>query len=239
MDILLVVVSVLAGYFLGALSFARIVSRIASPSFDLEDVHIPSSQEDGDSYRFRSVSATAASMKLGGKVGCLIGWLDMFKVALPTLFFKLMFPDQPYFLFAASAGMMGHNWPVYYRFNGGSGISSIYGAMFVIDWLGALVCAFAGLFFGMVVVKDVLVSYLSGVWFLIPWLWFRTNDPYHVGYAVLVNLLFMLSLIPEIGDAIRSRKEGTYDFALAMKSIPMGRGMLKMMDFLQSKKVEE
>ena len=239
MDIRLVLASIASGYFLGAISFARVVTRIADPDFDLEEVYIPSSQEDGDDYRFRSVSATAASMKLGGKVGCLIGWLDMFKVAVPTLVFKLMFPNQPYFLFAAAMGMVGHNWPVYYKFNGGSGVSSVYGAMLVIDWIGALACAFGGLFLGMVVIRDVLVSYLAGVWLLIPWLWFRTNDPYHIGYAVMVNLLFMFSLIPEIRDALQSRKDGTYDFTLAMKSIPMGQGMLKMMDFFKFKKAEE
>ncbi len=36
------------------------------------------------------------------------------------------------------AGMIGHDWPVFNGFKGGRGVSSVYGALLVIDWIGAL-----------------------------------------------------------------------------------------------------
>jgi len=43
----------------------------------------------------------------------------MAKVAIPTLVFKLLYPQDPYLLIAAAAGMVGHIWPVFNRFKGG------------------------------------------------------------------------------------------------------------------------
>jgi glycerol-3-phosphate acyltransferase PlsY len=54
-------------------------------------------------------------------------------------------------LLAAAAGLIGNNWPVYYRFKGGSGISAIYGGLLVIDPLAILVSAAGGLLIGLVI----------------------------------------------------------------------------------------
>lgn len=230
MDIKLALIAALVGYLSGSLSFSRMISAILDPDLNVEEVHTQDTA-DGEDFHFRAVGATTASMKLGGKVGCLIGWLDIFKVAVPTLVFRLLYPGEPIYLFSAIAGMAGHNWPLYHRFKGGAGVSSIYGGMLVIDWLGALVCSFAGLFIGLAVVKDLMVAYLAGVWLMIPWLWFRTRDPWHLAYILLANAFFMLSLIPEMKLVLKARREGRSDLANSMEFIPMGRGMLRIMKF--------
>jgi glycerol-3-phosphate acyltransferase PlsY len=157
-------------------------------------------------------------------------------VALPTLVFRLVYPEQPYFLIAAAAGMVGHNWPIYYRFKGGGGMSSIYGGLLVVDWLGAIVCSTAGMIFGFFVVRDILVAYLAGAWFVIPWLWLRTHDPAYVIYAVAINILFILAMLPSIRHQMKSRREGKTDMTAGLESFPMGQGMLKMMNFFKRDK---
>ncbi len=215
-------------YLIGALSFARIITWLVKPDADLDHVFIETN-DDGPGTQLRTMGATTASIQLGSRWGCFIGWMDILKVAVPTLAVKLIFPEQPYYLIAAIFGMIGHNWPVYYRFKGGTGMSSIYGGALVIDFVGAIVCAVLGLFLGLFLVKDIMIAYLSGPWLLIPWFWFRTRDPYLVAYAVIINIIFMLALIPEIRDHIRSRREGKTEMNTAMESFPMGRGMLKIM----------
>jgi hypothetical protein len=42
---------------------------------------------------------------------------------------------------------------------------------------------------------------------LIPWFWWRA-DAAHVVYAVVVNLLFVIATIPEIGEYLEHRKAG-------------------------------
>lgn len=234
MDIPILIIAAASGYLLGAISFARIISKMANPEADLTDVNLPIDGPEGKMH-LHSVGATTASVKLGGKVGCAIGLIDMLKVALPTLVFKLLYPEQPYFLFAAGMGVVGHNWPIYYRFKGGSGISATYGGMLVIDWLGTLICASAGMIFGMVVVKHVMVAYLSGLWFMIPWLWFRTHDYYHLSYIILVNLSFFFAVLPEIRFILKEYRKGNKNIVTPMEAFPMGKGMLKMLDFFKLK----
>ena len=229
MEIEIIGAVALVSYLIGALSFSRIITRLVKPEADLKNVSLPAADDEGKETHLRHMGATTASIQLGGRWGCFIGWMDILKVAVPTLVIRLIFPDQYYYLIAAIFGMIGHNWPVYYKFKGGAGISSIYGGMLVIDFLGAVVCSILGMFLGFVVVRDILIAYLSGIWLLIPWFWFRTQDPYLVAYAIIINIIFMLAMVPEVRDHIRSRREGKIEMNAAMESFPMGRGMLGIM----------
>jgi len=98
------------------------------------------------------------------------------------------------------------------------------------------VCAVLGMLLGFVVVKDILIAYFSGPWLLIPWFWFVRRDPYLVAYAVIVNIIFILAMIPEIRDHIRARREGKIELNSAMESFPMGRGMKQIMTRLRLSK---
>ena len=232
MDIGTVLIVLIVSYLIGSISFTRLVSHWLDPGLDIEKVEIAAEgSETGTTLR--NIGATTASVKLGPKVGCTIAFLDILKVAIPTYVFKLLYPQGEYFLIAAVFGMIGHNWPVFYRFRGGGGMSSIYGGFLAIDWIGVIPCSFAGMAIGFLLVKDVLVAYLAGVWLMIPWMWFRFHEPAYVVYAVVVNIIFMLALLPEIRNQIQAHKEGREDMTASMETFPMGRGMLKMMEKLK------
>jgi glycerol-3-phosphate acyltransferase PlsY len=132
------------------------------------------------------------------------------------------------------AGLIGHIWPVYYKFHGGSGFSAILGGLLVIDWPAALLLPIAGLLLGLLVFRNLVVATLSWIWLMIPWFWWRSGgDPAYILYAVAVNIIFLLAMIPEIQLALKYRKEGKY-LAYGRGSLtahPMGRGMLKMAKF--------
>jgi hypothetical protein len=66
---------------------------------------------------------------------------------------------------------------------------------------------------------------------MIPWFWFRTQDPAYLVYAVLVNVIYILALLPEIQGQIKAHREGRADMEKGLESFPMGRGMLKIMRF--------
>lgn len=232
MDIGTVLIVMVVSYLIGSISFTRLVSHLLDPGLDIEKVEIAAEgSETGTTLR--NIGATTASVKLGPKVGCTIAFLDILKVAIPTYVFKLLYPQGEYFLIAAVFGMIGHNWPIFYRFRGGGGMSSIYGGFLAIDWIGVIPCSFAGMAIGFLLVKDVLVAYLAGVWLMIPWMWFRFHEPAYVIYAVVVNIIFMLALLPEIRNQIQAHKEGREDMTASMETFPMGRGMLKMMEKLK------
>ncbi len=194
MDVEIMLLSAFIGYLIGSISFPRLAVQLFAPEEKKElkdfELDIPGSARK---MVVTAKGASTASEILGSKAGCAIGLLDMSKVFIPTLLFKIYFPYQPYFLVVALAGTIGHCWPVYYRFKGGRGFSTIYGGLLAIDWLGALICSIGGWILGLVVFRNFLLVFLSGLWLLIPWMWLRTNDLMHIGYALAVNVLFILT----------------------------------------------
>ncbi len=156
----------------------------------------------------------------------------MGKVFVPTLVLRLLYPDQPYFLIAASFGTVGHNWPIYYRFKGGHGYSTAYGGALAVDWLGAILSSLAGFVMGLFVLKSFLFVFVGGLLFLIPWFWFTKHDLWYVAYAVILNVSFILALVPDIRTIMKIQKDLPRKPTLRedMQSNPMGRGLLRMAD---------
>lgn len=231
-DIGIAIVIAILGYLMGSLSFTRIIMRVFSPNKDVEQSEIPL-QGTKESMQVTSIGANVAAQELGIKGGLLVGTLDILKVTLPSLTCRLMFPDLPYYmLLVGITGMSGHNWPIYYRFRGGVGFSAVIGSLLVVDWLAVVVLPISGTLLGMVM-HNMVVASLSWLWLLIPWMWFRTQDWGYVIYALAVNTLFLIAMIPETKRAIRYWKEGKLeDYGESiLVSNPMGRGMLKMASF--------
>jgi glycerol-3-phosphate acyltransferase PlsY len=239
MSIAIAVLSVIAGYFLGAISFSRIVTRLLAPDVDLLDVRLTNPDgTEGDPLL--TVGANTASMKLGPRVGCAIGILDILKAFLPTLVFKLLYPAEYYYLLTSVFAVIGHNWPVYYRFKGGGGMSPALGGFLAVDWIGTLIANIAGMLFGFAVLRDIFFAYVGWTLLMIPYLWFTTKDPVLALYALAINLAFFMALVPEIKRYLEARKRGEGTMEQGMEITPMGRGMLKMaraLGFFKTKKV--
>jgi glycerol-3-phosphate acyltransferase PlsY len=217
------------GYFVGCISWARIVTRMAQPGADVPEITELKLEGSDKIFNLGTISASSVSVQIGSKFGFLTYVLDVVKIAVPTLLFKFLLPEQPYFLVVAAAGVFGHVWPVFHRFKGGRGISAVYGGMFAIDWIGVFVTALAGLLFGLVICRSVITTYMAIVWFIIPWIWFRTHDPAHLIYALVVNVVFMIAMIPEIRQWLKIRREEKWnDPTELMQLSGMGRGLLKM-----------
>lgn len=233
MDILVLFVMALIGYVLGSISFARLIPRLVDSHAKIDDVSLPVQNSD-ERMPMLAMGANTASIKYGPKVGCSVGLLDILKVFLPTLVVRLIYPGEPYYLVVALAGFVGHCWPVFYGFKGGRGISPFYGAMFAIDPLGAVVVASVSMLIGMVLLKDLLVAYTGGVLLTIFWFALTRGWGEHVLYALVVNVLFIIAMIPEI-KMVRGmeRKYGKGDMRTSMSTFPMGQMMLKLMDALK------
>jgi glycerol-3-phosphate acyltransferase PlsY len=217
-------------YLFGSISFARLVSRFLDPSVELENVHLPAG-DGSEGQRLKNVGATTASVKFGPRVGCTIGLLDILKGVLPVLALLLLYPGHYYHLVAAVFVVVGHNWPIYYRFKGGGGISPTYGGFFVVDFLGTVVSAFAGLVFGFFIVRDIMIAYMSGLWFFLLWLIISKGDWVYTLYGIVMNIIFILAILPETVDYFRKKRASQVDMGSSMETFPMGRGMLKIMKF--------
>lgn len=229
MDPLIAIAAAVGGYLVGAVSMARIVTRIVSPTTKITDKFEVGIEGSDKKLTLGTVSASWVSYHVGSKWGFLTYVLDMLKIVIPALALRAAWPAEPYFLVAAAAGVAGHIWPVYHNFKGGRGISAIYGGFLVIDWVGVLVCSMGGMLLSLVVLRDVLLAYMSGVLLLIPWVYFRTHNLAYVLYTVVVNVFFIIAMLPEIRNYERIKREEKWDDPAAVIELSgMGRGMLKM-----------
>jgi len=232
MDTRTTVLAALIGYLLGSISFARLVTRFAAPEANVDELRVQIAGTE-ESEPVGIAGGNAASMILGPKLGLTVAMLDMLKVLLPMFVFRGLYPEQPYHLVVATAGLIGHNWPIYYRFRGGRGFAVIFGSFLLLDWVGTLVSLLLGLTFGITILGNPMIAYISWLWLIVPWfLWQGTSA--EVIYALLVNLLFILAVIPEIRTLLRLRKEGKYRAYMhgLYNSSPRWRGMKKMTDRL-------
>ena len=120
------------GYLLGSISFTAIFLRFFATKEQRDEVEHPAAtvDEEGGTPIY---GAYTTGRIWGPKVGILVSALDMLKVALPMWIFKVyLFPGQPYFLLVSIGGLLGHNWPIYFRFKGGRGVAVIFASLFVI-----------------------------------------------------------------------------------------------------------
>ena len=194
------------GYLIGSLSFARIVTWIFARGTDISSIQQPIPNTD-ITFESDSISASAVRIHVGTRYGCLTAILDIMKVTLPTLAFRFWQPEMPFFLVTAAAGLVGHDWPIYYRFKGGRGESPILGGMLAIDPLGLVVTNMAGFIIGWLV-GDVLVLRWSFLVLLIPWFWLTKQEPAYVLYAVFFNLVYWSSMSPELKQFVMILKKG-------------------------------
>jgi glycerol-3-phosphate acyltransferase PlsY len=166
------------------------------PQADISLIEAPIPNSD-EVFVSDAVSATAVRMHVGARYGCLTAILDMLKVTVPTLLFRLWQPDTPYFLVVAVFGLVGHDWPLFFRFKGGRGESPILGGLIVIDWVGAVVTNLVGWPIG-ILSGELLVLRWAWLLLLIPWFWVRTQDPAYLAYIVSINAIYWYAMRPEL-----------------------------------------
>lgn len=116
--------ALLAGYLIGSLSFAVIVSRL----FGLADPRSYGSKNPGATNVLRSGSKPAALLTLA---------LDALKGYVPVLL--VLIYGRPYGLgdtvaaFVGLAAFIGHVWPVFFRFQGGKGVATAAGVLMAVN----------------------------------------------------------------------------------------------------------
>ena len=205
MSVTVVAMACVVGYLLGSISFARLVGRRVAPDADLSstDLQLPG----GATIEYGGVSATAVGARSGPKWGAIVGVGDMAKAFVPTLVIRLVWPEDSYHLIAAAAVMVGHNYPVFYRFKGGRGQSPLYGGLLAVDWIALPVTTGLGIVVGLFILRDMLAAYWLGQWLLIPWFLWRAGPP-EVAYAVTINLLYTIASIPELRRYVAKRRAG-------------------------------
>ena len=235
MDYVISLFIFIGSYLIGSLSFARIFLFFKKTNKKIEDLEINIKNSEDNSKNVFGAGAGSASMILGTKYGIIIGILDILKALVPIfLILHFYFPNEYYHLIFSLGVLIGHNWPIYFRFKGGRGISVIFGGFLAIDLFGAGVTTILGLLFGMIVVGYPLLGYSGWLWLMVPWLFLRTFDWVFLVYSILVLLIFLIATIPEIRAFLIHKKENNlkqYNEE-KMNSSAQWRSIQKIQDFI-------
>ncbi len=126
---------ILAGYLIGSISFAVVVSRLMG----LPDPHDYGSGNPGATNVLRTGNKVAAVLTLAGDAakGGFALWFAQHLIAT-----GMVAADQaaePVLAGVALAAFLGHVYPVYFHFRGGKGVATAAGILFVMNPLMAAV----------------------------------------------------------------------------------------------------
>ena len=167
---ILIALSCVIGYLLGSLSGGIMISKLAGGP----DLHTVGSKSTGASNVQRTMGWKYGIMTflfdaVKGILSCLIAWLLT----------KGVMPETSHFasLLAGLCCVIGHNWPVFFRFRGGKGVATTGAVMLYCFPVYALICI--ALTIGVIA----LIRYIS------------------VGSMLLVIVFFGLSFIFSSGNA--------------------------------------
>lgn len=226
------IIAAITGYLFGSLSFARIVTRIVAPDVDISEGFELVVESTGESLLTDRVAGTAVAQRLGDRYGCLVGIGDILKAVVPALAFRLTYPDtsSPYYLIAAFTAVVGHNWPIYHRFHGGTGLSPITGGFLVMDWVGTVATSILSTVLGLFVIRGpigIYFAYSGGMLLMILWILVCGYTPHKLAYVVGVVMVYLIGSVPGLKAMAERRQSGAADIdtATLMRMLPMGRGL--------------
>lgn len=227
MDILLILAAI-GGYLIGSVSFTRVIASATNPKVDLDKARIYTS-EGGESGTVSGIGASTASAALGKKYGGIVSALDMLKAFIPVLLLRFFFPEQIYHLVFSILCILGHNYPLYYRFQGGRGLSPMLGSLLVIEPLGLVLCMLLGTLIA-IFINQPFTALI--IWFplLAAWGWFINGSLALVFYAFALLAIYIIAGIPEIRLALQYLKQGRFGeySQIILDSGPQTRAMQRL-----------
>jgi len=140
----------LLGYLSGSLASAIIVCRL---------MRLPDPRRGGSG----NPGATNV-LRLGGKKAAVLTLLgDVFKGVLPVLAAHGLSLPPLTIALTSLGGFLGHLYPVYFRFQGGKGVATAFGAIIALDWRVGLVFGLSWLILAAATRYASLASLLAGL----------------------------------------------------------------------------
>ena len=120
--VVLQIAAVIAAYLLGSINSALLSSK----ALHLPDPRTLGSGNPGATNVLRTGNKSAAAITLLG---------DVLKGFLPVLLAGALTDDPRLVAAVGLAALLGHIFPVYYRFQGGKGVATTWGVLLAMDWL--------------------------------------------------------------------------------------------------------
>ena len=181
MKYLLYIIAAVIGYLFGSLNFSIIIGKL----FYKIDV-----REHGS----KNAGATNTLRTLGTLPAVIVLIMDTFKAVAAYGVAYLFTHDLPTSYIAAITASLGHNYPVYFGFKGGKGVTVSCGAVFCFSPLAGL-CVFLT---GVVVIalsRFVSLGSILAAFSAPFWVWFFCKGSEHIILIVIATIILALQII--------------------------------------------
>lgn len=187
--ILVYVIVVIIAYLLGSISFSVIFSKKMA-GFDVRE---KGSGNAGTTNVLRSVGKKAAILTL--ICDCLKGVVAVFIAYLVGLIFEQI-NKSLLIEIAGIAVIVGHTFPIFFKFKGGKGVATALGVLLITNWNIGLICLVFALVL-MILTRMVSVGSLAAAVLFPILITFMPSNAYivegnHVGYIIYAILLAIL-----------------------------------------------
>ena len=168
---------IVASYFVGSLSSAIILCKIAG---------LPDPRTEGSG----NPGATNV-MRIGGKKLAALTLLgDLLKGLIPVLIAKLLDQSALTISLVAVTAFLGHLFPIFFGFKGGKGVATALGAILGLNFLVGL-CAFGVWIVIFIITKISSLSALIAA-VSVPFFLYFFNAPIEIVYAVIFMDIFLI-----------------------------------------------
>ena len=168
---------VFAGYLTGSVSTAIITCKLMG----LKDPRSSGSNNPG---------ATNV-LRIGGKKAAIITLIgDMLKGLLPVLVVRLFNVDDIIIALVAVGAFLGHLFPLFFKFKGGKGVATFFGALIGINWQVGLAALVTWLLIAYLFKYSSLSSLLTAL-FSIAYIWFFSGSMVLVSACLIMSSLLI------------------------------------------------
>lgn len=138
-----------------------------------------------------NAGATNALRVMGKKLAALVAAGDILKGVIAVLIASWMFLDTEHYnlarMIAAAFVVLGHVYPVFFKFKGGKGVATTGAIILVLDWRVFLICA--AIFFIITAATRIsAIGSMLGVTSMPFSFWFFGKDPITISVSAAISL---------------------------------------------------
>ncbi len=169
-----IILCLIFGYLFGSLNFAIIYSKLKG-----DDIRNHGSGNAGSTNVLRTYGKGPAAV---------VFILDILKGVIAVIIARFVLKDSIYECSAALGAVLGHNFPVYYKFKGGKGVATSFAVLLALHWPTALISL--GVFIVMVAISRYvsLSSIMASVGAIISSFAFFKLDEFSI-FCTVIGLL--------------------------------------------------
>ena len=167
---------IVLAYLIGSLNFAIICCKIAG---------LPDPRQEGSG----NPGATNVLRFGGKKLAAIVMLGDALKGLLPVLIARAFNIEGLELSVVAMAAVLGHMYPVFFRFQGGKGVATILGAIFGLSWLVGILVIVTWLLIAKIFKYSSLASLCSII--LLPIYLLLFSDITYIAPMIIIMILIV------------------------------------------------